>query len=274
MGAKDRPVVSSLLYGSDGTAVAVRADGAVPTFYKGVDSALYHGIREGYVTSTSTATAIVRASLWADPGDGGQRSIKSSSNGDASAGSGVRTVRVTYYRSDGSGPFIEDKTLTGTTALAFTETDLRFVERIEALTVGGNGASVGNIDICTNNNGTGTVLGRINAGENSTYWAHHWIPPGKVMNLTSIFVASRSTGILGAGSNGRVVARKQALLTANAAVTDVIFGVRVTRDGSTTLLLQQDVPVRVEGPCMFFLWKRADGTESTEWFVGFSFYDA
>lgn len=274
MAAEDRPVQSVFLYGDDATPVAVDADGSLAVVSRGVDPSLVNGVREGYITSTSTATSLVRASLWADPGGGAQRSVVSSSASDTSAGTGVRTIRVTYYRSDGSGPFTEDKTMNGTTGVAFTETDLRFVERVETITVGSNGAPVGNIDVVANNNGTGTVLGRLNTGENVTLWAQHWIPPGAVMNVTSIWAGNRSTGILGSGSSGRAMARRQALLTANAGVVDVVFGMHLQQDSRSLPVIDPQAPIRVEGPTMFTLWVRADGTGSTQWFAGFSFYDS
>lgn len=274
MAAENRPVVSAIQYGEDGTAISVASDGSVASVTRGVDPSFFSGVREGYLTTTSTATSLVRASLWSDPGNGAQRSVVSSSTADAAAGTGARTIRVVYYRSDGTGPFTEDKTMNGTTGVAFTETDLRFVERMEVLTVGSNGAPVGNVDVVANNDGTGAVLGRLNVGENTTLWAQHWVPPGAVMNITDVVAGVRSTGGAGTGSSGRVMCRQQALLTANSAVRDVIFGMHLQQDTSTTSVVVPQSPIRVAGPTMVTLWVRADSSSSSQWFVGFSFYDS
>lgn len=269
MAADDRRVVSAFLYGEDGTPVMVDANGRLTVAMDVISPE----IREAYLTSTSTATTIAQASTWNDPGSGGQRGVDSSSTQDNSGGQGIRTLRITYYDGNGLGPFTEDVTTNGTTAAATAATDIRFVEKVEALTVGSNGAAVGNVDITANTNGTGTVLARINAGENVTRYAQHWVPSGTTMNITSIFMGSRATAAVGTGSNGRVILRSQDLLTAGAAVQDVIFGLRLTADQGTREVFL-GAPLRISGPNMVSLWERADGTGSTEWFLGFSFYDS
>lgn len=262
-----------ILQDVDANTAEVRPSGALLVNPSNAWPGNIHGLREAYLTTTSTTSTQARSSTWADPGNGGQRSVKSSSNNDgAGTNTGALSIRVTYYRSDGSGPFVEDIDLNGTTAVAFVETDLRFVEHVEVLTVGSNGAAIGNIDIFANSNGTGSVLGRINAGENRTYYAHHWIPAGKTMYVSDIIGGLRSTGALGSGSNGRLFARLQRLLTANAVNQDVIFGLRRERDAQD-VMVHFDTPVRVEGPGLLVLWVRADGTASTEWFVGVNFYE-
>lgn len=272
MSAEDRPVVSSILYGPDGTPVDVRESGEVAVVSRGVSIKSFNGLRETFFTTTATTTVVGRSGFWTDFGDGGQRSIKSTSAADSSGGTGIRTIRITYYRSDGSGPFTEDVTMNGTTGVALTETNLRFVETMEALTVGSGGVAAGNIDLVQNNDGSGGSLGRLLSGNTKTLWAQHWVPPGKTAHITSLFAAALSTGVLGSGSSGRIMVRTLASLQANAVQKDVMFGYRVAKDQGTIELVPS-MPIQVDGPCLLNLWLRPDGTESTQWFFGFGFYD-
>lgn len=268
MALDDRPVTSAILYAEDGTAVAVSGSGSIMT--AGGSSGSLE-VREAYLTSSSTATSVARSSLWNDPGSAGQRGVVSSNSNDSSGGTGARTVRITYYPGDGTGPLTEDVTMNGTTAVSTTATDIRFVESVEVLTVGSNGAPVGDIDVTQNTNGTGTVLSRMNTGENRTYYAQHWIPSGTTMNLTAIYLGSLAASQ--SGTPGRVLGRRQASLTANSAVVDVIFTPRTAPD-LPTVTVPYDPPLQLAGPQMFNLWIRADSNTNTEWFVGFSFYDS
>ena len=228
---------------------------------------LVGGHREAYVGTSSTAVAQARASLWADRGSGGQCSLKSSNNQDGAAGNqGALSVRVTYYRGDGSGPYTENVNLNGTSGVNMVETSLRFVENIEVLTVGTNGANMGNVDVMSSTGGAGSVLGRINTGENRTLWALHWVPPGVTMHLLSV-----RCGIQG-GTVGRVMGRFQNLFDSAAANVDKFFGLRVAgnQNGVEHAFA---TPVRLSGPGLFVLWVRADDSTASTWFPGFTFFD-
>jgi hypothetical protein len=268
-----RPVVSALLYADDGTPIAYKSGGELATISRGTDPDLVNGVRDSYVTTSSTTITRLRSSFWTDPVDEGQRSIKSTSTLDVGGQSGIWAVRVTYYRNDGTGPFTEDITLLGQTAVATVATDIRFIERIEALTSGTNEVAEGNIDLVSGNDGTGDSLGRINLGESSTKWAQHWIPPGGTMHLVSMYGGSRSTGGAGTGSNGRIFLRKHSLLTTRAAPIDVFSGFRIAQDEST-VMISPSTPIQIAGPSLVSLWVRADGAAGTEWFAGFNFYES
>jgi hypothetical protein len=156
---------------------------------------------------TAGSLNVIRATPYNEQTTGAQRSIASSSASDASAGTGMRTVKITYYDSTCVGPFTETITLNGTTAVATVNTDICFIESMEAVTVGSGGANVGTITLFVNNLGGGGTIGTIGVGnvtagigDNRTFWAHHYIQTGKTASLAT-FVASATLAGLVANAN-------------------------------------------------------------------------
>jgi len=125
----------------------------------------------------------IRATAYSPQGTNAQRSLRSSNANDTAAGTGARTVRVTYLNTSFELK-TEDVTLNGTTAVNTVATDIAFLERMEVITVGTQGGgNVGTISIYTATAGGGSVWGSIAAGDNMTYWAHHYVPAGKTCRL-------------------------------------------------------------------------------------------
>lgn len=229
------------------------------------------GVRYGYAGTSSTAPALMRASLWSDPGAGGERSIKSSSVHDgAGNGSGLLKVRITYYNHDGSGPFKEEVTLNGTGAVAFGSangSNVRFIEQIEGIEVGNNSVAVGNVDVFENNNGTGNVMARINTGENRTFYGHHFVPAGK-----KCFILSVSVGIKGLLTGGRLLTRFKNVLASNPVELDVGDTPRAPGNGMTAERAYA-APVVVAGPGLVTLWAHPDAGTAATWYAALSFFD-
>lgn len=123
-------------------------------------------------------------------------SVVSSSASDASAGTGARTITITYYDSTGSGPFTEVATLNGTTAVNLVSTNHCFIEKIAVTTVGSGASNAGTITLKTGAAGAGTTVGTIAINDNLTFWAHHYIPSGKTNNLTSFSVTINGGGAI------------------------------------------------------------------------------
>lgn len=232
------------------------------------EQGLDFGVRSGYTGTSSTAPKLIRASLWSDPGSGAQRSLKSSAQADgAGPQSGLLSVRVRYYRGDASGPFEEIVNLSGTSAVAMAETNLRFVESIEGLTVGSNAVAVGNVDLMSAVNGSGSVLARINAGENRTFFAHHFVPSGKKLSLLSV-----SVGIKGAVSGGRLLTRFQNPMISNSTELDVGDTPRAVGNGVHVIVPYQ-APIVLNGPGLLTLWAHPDVATAATWYASLSFFD-
>jgi hypothetical protein len=138
------------------------------------------GLRFGNLTATSTSEVLISARAYNEQASQAQRSVKSSSTQDASAGSGAKAVRLTYLDSN----YVlktEDIVMDGTTAVATVATDIRFVERFEVIQ--GAGAA-GAIELWTANNGTGTAICGIAAATDNTFLCHHYVPAGQTCILT------------------------------------------------------------------------------------------
>lgn len=148
----------------------------------------------GYIATSATTEVAVNGTTYTEQTSGAQRSLKSSSVNDAAAGTGARTVRVTYctLASDGTitGPFSEVVTLNGTTAVAMVATNVALIDRIEVLTVGSGGVPAGAISLYTDNAGAGSVIASIAAGDMRTYMAHAYVPSGRHMHINDVILDS------------------------------------------------------------------------------------
>ena len=144
----------------------------------------------GHVTSGAGVTAIVRATAYNEPLTNAQRSVSSSNASDAAAGTGARTVRITYYDQALNGPFVETITLNGTTAVNTVSNTICVVDKIEVIKVGSFGANIGVITLFLSTAGGGGALGSIAVGDSQTFWAHHNVGAGTTMNLEDVSVSS------------------------------------------------------------------------------------
>lgn len=144
-------------------------------------------------SSGNGAPQPLRVTTYKEPSSAAQRSVSSSSASDTSAGTGARQVTITYYDNSMNGPNTEVVTLNGTTAVNTTNTNIRFIEKIEVTSAGSGGANVGIITLFGATAGGGGTIGTIGVGnrasgigDNQTYWAHHYIRTGKTMYLLGL----------------------------------------------------------------------------------------
>ena len=150
------------------------------------------GIAHGQVTLSASGIGVVRKTAYTEQTSNAQRSIVSSSASDTSAGTGARTVKVTYYDVSGNGPFTETLTMNGTSAVNTVSTTICFVERIEVLSYGSFGANVGTISLKAATGGGGATVFSIAIGDNTTLQAHHYVATGKIGYIKSVTVSSSS----------------------------------------------------------------------------------
>lgn len=152
----------------------------------------------------------VRQTTYVEQTTNAQRSIVSTSASDSSAGTGARTVKITYLDATGAGPFTETITLNGLTAVNTVATDICFIESIMVETVGSNGSNVGTLNLYTGTGATGTIFAAVGlgavatgVGDNQTFYAHHYVPTGKT--LRGYIVTAGIIAAAGGGSSVTVI---------------------------------------------------------------------
>jgi len=217
----------------------------------------------GYIGTAATSTVTIRATTYTPQGTNAQRSVSSTSVNDTSAGTGARTVKVTYLNATGNGPFTETITLNGTTAVNTVATNIALIEKMEVVTVGSVGGNEGTIRIHTTTAGGGSVWASIATSDNRTYWAHHYVPVGKTMFF--------STAIAGAS----VVSGSITVNVLNPVNTNIVqFNPGGTlRYNTATNHMHFYVPIKITGPAIVFLNSRPDTTTASTTFAAFGYVE-
>lgn len=143
--------------------------------------------RFGFASPASNGPYAVRVTQYFEPASAAIRSFTSTNVGDAGGGDGAR--QVTVYGYDGAmSPLSETVTLNGLGVVS-TSNSYRFIERMEVSNVGPSGSNLGSIVLHQDSLGSGTVgsIGFGNqvagVGDLQTFWAHHYVRPGKTMYL-------------------------------------------------------------------------------------------
>lgn len=221
----------------------------------------------GYVGTASASLVTVRATAYTEPSSAAQRSVASSSASDSSAGTGTRTIRITYYDNSMNGPLTEDITMNGTSNVNTVATNIRFIEKIESLTVGANGGNVGTITLFGSTNGGGGTVGTIAVGDGRTYWAHHYVRPSRTMFIRKLIL---STGTGGTAANASI--RTATPLTANAFENQIGTQYRVV-NGTTGNVIDFDALAAVNGPARVTIYVKPDATTASTFYANFSYYE-
>lgn len=147
------------------------------------------GHRTVFVLSNNILIGLTEEDVW-DPGGvmvypttGEQLQFVSSSANDTSAGTGARTIEFLYLDED-YVPKSETITLSGTTAIFSTATD---VFRFRAGQVKSAGTGAGNAgSIVITSSGAGNTRGIIQVGNNQTFNSHYTVPSGITSYLFNI----------------------------------------------------------------------------------------
>jgi hypothetical protein len=225
------------------------------------------GTVNGYVATSSTNIVPVRSTLYTAPAAAAQRSVSSSSANDTSAGTGARTILITYYDGTMSGPKTTSVTLNGTTAVATTATDIQFIERIEVITVGSTGINAGAISLFVNTSGGGGTIGSIVAGDNATFWGHHYVAAGKTAYLLGIRCSAFTTnGIAFAFATGSP-------LTANLAYKNITGSIRYGSGNMITSDYEWDIPLVVVGPNLIYAACKPDLLTASTTLASFDYFE-
>jgi hypothetical protein len=143
---------------------------------------------------TAGASGAILGSTYAPQAAAAQRSIVSTSANDAAAGTGARTVLITYLNAS-MVLKTDTVTLNGTTAVNTNQTDIEFIESIVVATSGTDLLNDGSLNLMTGLAGAGSIMAQINASDATTYYAHHYIPAG----VTCYMLKHTGSGTLAAG---------------------------------------------------------------------------
>jgi hypothetical protein len=166
---------------------------ALGQFVVGIGNKPTSGRANGYVGTSATTSKAIRATAYAPQGANAQRSVVSTNANDSSAGTGARTVTINYL----TAAFAlksETVTMNGTTPVNTVNVDIAYIESIVVATVGSGGGNVGTIQVFTFTAGGGSVWGSIAAGDNQTFWAHHYVPSGTMCLILSVATAALLVG--------------------------------------------------------------------------------
>lgn len=221
---------------------------------------------DGYVTTSGSTTTAIMASAYTEQTANAQRSLVSTSSTDTSAGTGARTVEITYYDQTLSGPFTETVTLNGTSAVNTVATDICFIESMAVITVGSNGGNAGTISLMSSTAGGGVTIGSILTGDNETNWCHHYVGANKRMALIDVSGSIKGT------YSGRITVRQFFPLDSTKADHTITPAVFISAGGYN----HQDftVPVNVEGPSKVVLYAKGNGSSGNmDWVAGFGYYE-
>lgn len=203
------------------------------------------GRSTGYVNTSATSPAKIRATVYTPQGTNAQRSVSSSSASDAAAGTGAQSVTINYLDA-GFVAHSETVTLNGTTAVNTVGTNIAYIESMVVATVGSGTTNAGTITIFTATAGGGSAWGSIAATDGMSFWAHHYVPAG-----VTCYPLSLSGG-------GTVVGGRMNLIrTGNPSATNL----PVRQVGGTYTHLaagglvdhQFTIPIPIQGPDLIYV---------------------
>lgn len=226
-------------------------------------------VLNAYTTTSGSTFTPIRATTFAESLVLQARSMKSSSAVDTnSAGTGARTVIITYYDDTLAGPFTETINLNGTTAVNTVATNICFVESLYVMTVGSQLGNVGAISLFDTTGGTGTIMAQIAASDNQTFYAHHYVGISRTAKISDL-----SGTIL--GLNGGMVSIRTVNPILATSTPELTTAVLIHFNPGVNTEYVPVIPTTVVGPARILAYAKADGTPALmTWFVGLSFYEA
>jgi hypothetical protein len=227
----------------------------------------------GYVSSLSLTggTTAVRATTYNEQTANAQRSLVSSNANDTSAGTGARKVKVTYLDQTGAGPYTEIVTMSGTTPVNMTATNVCFVERMDVDKAGSGGKNAGIITLKTGTGGTGTEIGSIAVGDNETFWAHHYTPAGGLSTyITGTSVAHTGIDL----TTGATFIIKSKPINLTDAVERQVSDFMRLIGNESGLARAYATPIKILGPARSTMYATSEALAATTYRGSFDFYDA
>jgi hypothetical protein len=192
-----------------------------------------------------------------------QRSIASASANDTSAGTGARQVEIKYYDQTMVGPFTETVTLNGTTAVATSNSNICFIESIRVTSVGSGSSNAGIITLYVNNTGGGGTIGTIGtgnvisgAGDNRTFWGHHYVADGYESSLATLVASAL---VSGATATATFLLRARNTIVSTS--PDIQVGEFLALNQAVVRAL--GIPIRLTGPARVTVYGIPSGNNTT-----------
>lgn len=222
------------------------------------------------VTTAVIASAPVQRTVYTEQLINTQMSIASSSANDSSAGTGARTVEITYLTSTGVGPLTTTIILNGLTFVNASVSNICFIEKIKVLTVGSTGSNVGILTLKASPAGAGATVGTIAATDNITYWSHHYVPTGKTCYISGFSINSNGTV---AGSGAVFVLRASTPMTPNTPELQISDFHRLYGQQSSTNTRNYLSPIQVPGPARIRVYVTPETSTSTVYRAAYDFID-
>jgi hypothetical protein len=260
-------VILGLTAGGVVVPVRVDANGDISVTVSPIPSSATSGLAKGYITTTATTNVPVRATTYTEQTTNFTGSVVSGNVADAAAGTGARTLTITFIDQTGATLGTENATLNGTTAVNLVTTTKCFIEKIVVTSVGSGGSNVGIITLFTGAGGAGTNVGSIAVGDNQTFWAQHYVVSGKTCHVISA-----------SGLNNNSVAGNASIFSIFEQTIPV--GTNVDLQLSDWFTGDQDFQVQrayssllVPGPARILLFALPGGTTSLKNLGSFEFWD-
>lgn len=220
----------------------------------------------GYATSSGSTLTVMRATAYTSQTTNAQRSLVSSHIDDDIVRTGARTVKITYYDENMAGPYEEIVNMAGTTAVNTVNTNICYIEKMEVASVGSQLGNIGTITLKAGTAGGGVTIGTIAAGDNATYWAHHYIAENKTMALVSFI------GSIKGMDTGALEIRKTIPTDSNHPECSVTSKLRIPP--GTSNAFNFSVPILIVGPAMVTMYGRSDSSSNTlDWSVAMIYHE-
>lgn len=218
-----------------------------PNTYPAAVTTGFSGSIAGNVATSAVAEFAVNETTFVEQTTGAQRSFSSSSAADTAAGTGARTIQLTYYVLAAgvvTGPFTETITMNGVTAVNTVATNITLVEKFEVITAGTGGVNAGIITMFAAAAAAGGAIASIAVGDRRTNYAHHYVASGRTCLLTDFYTMTT----VSSAQLPQFSARSLDYATTNAAERILFDNAAQIGSSSRTQTSFLHVPRRVTGP--------------------------
>lgn len=219
----------------------------------------------GQITTSALTLVPVEATTYTEVTTNSTMTIVSSSANDTAAGTGARSVTVTYLDQTMAGPSTVTVNLNGTTPVSLTS-GMCYIEKIVVATVGSGGTNAGTLTLKT---GGAATVGTVGVGSSQTFWAHHYVPTGKTCFISGFSFGNNSAS---AGAGGMFILKAGTPTVAN--TPDIQVSDFCTSPGAaSTDTRSYTSPIQVAGPARIRAVVTPYATSTVTQFASFDFID-